>query len=143
MKVVVMRISPLRTKIQNSPRLPSMPIPSQAYAGYAFTINNHEFYTGLFSINNPSFPDIYYPSLLHKEAGVWVEVDKRDGLWKDIQEDIDPLTMINLIVNDFNVTIKTISGGTPTLTWNQKLAKLFREGLVVDAGALKVVPVSL
>ena len=83
------------------------------------------------------------PSLLHKEAGVWVEVDKRDGMWKDIQEDIDPVTMINLIVSDFNQTIITISGGTPTLTWNQKLAKLFREGLVVDQGALKVVPVSL
>lgn len=120
-----------------------MPIPSQAYAGYAFTINGHEFYTGLFSINNPAFPDIYYPSLLHKEGAAWVEVDKRDGMWNDIQEDIDPVTMISLIVNDFNVTIKSISGGTTTLTWNQKLAKLFQQGLVVDSGVLKVVPVTL
>lgn len=120
-----------------------MPIPSQAYAGYAFTINGHEFYTGLFDINNPSFPDIYYASLLHKQAGAWVEVDKRDAMWKDQQEDFDPVFMMDLIVKDFNVTIKSLSGGTPTLTWNQKLAKLFQEGLVVDGGVLKVVPVSL
>lgn len=76
-----------------------------AFPGFHFTVDGTEFFTGLFNINNPDFPNIVYASLLAKEDGVWVEIDKRDPMWDDQQEDITPELMASLIIKDFNITL--------------------------------------
>lgn len=108
--------------------------------GFEFTINGITFYAGLFPTTLPNFPDIYCPILYQKINGAWVQVDKRDEIWKDLQEDIEPEFMMKLILDDFNKTIKQITGGAQEMTWIQKLARIFQEDLEVYQGALRIKP---
>lgn len=104
-----------------------------AFPGYEFSIDGAKYFIGLFNINNPDFPDIVYPSLLTVQGGDWVEIDKRQAIWMDLQEDIQPDIMAGLIIKDFNKTLKN-RGGSEPMTWNQELAAIFRLRLsLVDA----------
>ncbi len=61
---------------------------------------------------------------------VWQQIDSRDAIWIDIQQTIDPATMANLIVGDFNQTIALLDGGVE-LTYEQKLAQEIVNGFKV------------
>jgi len=108
------------------------------HGGFEFELNNNSYFIGLFSIENPEHPGILYPALLRKEAAGWVEIDKRQALWNDIQEDVTPGLMATHIIKDFNVTLEA-EVGTP-MTWNQKLAAIFRLRLALVNNQLEITP---
>lgn len=103
---------------------------------FNFSIESEDYSIGLYSINNPDFPDIVYPSLRKNVNGTWVEIDKREPLWSDLQEDFTPERMASLIINDFNKTLAEQGGGS--LTWNEKLAEIFQMHLEVVGNQLVI-----
>lgn len=109
-----------------------------ALAEFSFTIKGIDFKVGLYPTDKIGFPDIYYPALYQKVGTEWIQVDRRDEMWKDIQEDMSPSFMAQLILDDFNKTIKQITGGTQAMTWIQQLAKIFQENLVVSNSILTI-----
>lgn len=105
---------------------------TDAVGGYQFKLSGHDFYAGLFDINNPSHPDILQPKLLKKDGSDWKVIKEYDVLWLDVQEDIypNPEDMAVSIVNSFNKELlKYTDGGE--LTWNQKLTAIFSLRLVL------------
>jgi len=109
-----------------------------AMTEFFFTIKGIEFKMGLYPTKISNYPDIYYPALSQKVNGGWVEIDVRQEIWKDLQEDMEPSFMMNLILEDFNKTIKQTTGGTQEMTWIQKLARIFQEGLEVVGSEVKI-----
>ncbi len=106
--------------------------------------NGKQYFVGLFSDTaNPQI-GASYPAMLRKEAdGTWTEIDWRQPMWKDQQQDFDPTQMMNFIIDDFNITLaKEIAeaGGDPNdlnqdglVEWVEKLARFFISNLrVVD-----------
>ena len=93
------------------------------HEGYTFTSKNETFFIGLFGINDPNHPDIVQPYLLVKDGPAWVEIDKTDIIWKDLQRDIIPSDMMKFILADFNKTISKRGGGP--MTWIDELAAFF------------------
>jgi len=117
-----------------------MPEPVDApYPQYKFVCHGVELCIALFAFDPVKWPGVVYPSLLKRTgATIWEEIDKRDAIWPDIKETIDPATMANLIVSDFNLTIATLSGGAP-LTYEQKLAaELVNQFKVVNNQLVRV-----
>ena len=100
-----------------------MPLPSESkLPTFRFTAHGAELCIALFDVDAVKWPGIVYPSLLRRTGvGVWVEIDKRDPIWKDIQGDMEPTFMAKLIIDDFNKTIVTMAG-VAELTYEQKLA---------------------
>jgi hypothetical protein len=109
-----------------------MPVPSESrFPQFKFVCHGVELCIALFDYDAVAWPGIVYPSLLKRVGvGQWQEIDKRDPMWDDIKEDIDPVTMANLIVADFNQSIALLSGGAE-LTYEQKLAAELMNGFKV------------
>jgi len=99
-----------------------------AYPGFQFEVRNATLYIGLFNLHPEREDETLTPLLLERISGNdWKEVDRYDTLWDDVQTEIypDPEKAAQSILNNFNKTIETISGGV-AMTWNQKLAGIFR-----------------
>jgi hypothetical protein len=105
--------------------------------------NKKEYFIGLFADNSHPGHTAAYPAMLRKESdGSWVELDWRQPLWKDIQEEIDPASMMTMIVNDFNATLAkemAVAGldpadlnGDGVVEWVEKLARFHVANLRVD-----------
>lgn len=108
-----------------------MPVPADSkHPKLRFTCHNVELCIALFDVDPVAWPNIVYPSLLKLVGTSWVEIDKREPIWNDIKESIDPETMANLIVSDFNQTIALLAGGVE-LTYEQKLAAEIVNGFKV------------
>lgn len=109
-----------------------MPVPSESrFPQFKFTCHGVELCIALFDTDPLAWPGTVYPSLLKRiGTGQWQEIDKRDPIWNNDKEDIDPVTMANLVVADFNQTIALLSGGDE-LSYEQKLAAEFMNGFKV------------
>jgi hypothetical protein len=86
--------------------------------------NGHTYFIGVFEIG---LNGNYYPALLRNETdGRWVVIDWRQPIQKDYCEGIDPIIMMNLIVDDFNITLaREMSGITAAsiASWLPTLAE--------------------
>jgi len=108
-----------------------MPVPADSkHPKLRFTCHGVELCIALFDVDPVNWPGIVYPSLLKLTGTTWQQIDSRDAIWLDIQESIDPVTMANLIIGDFNQTIALLDGGV-ALTYEQKLAQEIVNGFRV------------
>lgn len=116
-----------------------MPIPADSkYPKLRFSCHGVELCIALFDFDPVACPGTIYASLLKLEGTQWREIDKRDPIWDDQKEQIDPEFMAKLIVDDFNNTIATLSGGGE-LTYEQKLGAAIANGYkVVDNKLVKI-----
>jgi hypothetical protein len=98
---------------------------------FKFTINGRDFALGLYEDSPEKHPGILTPALLEKTGDGWKRIEVYDTLWEDIQNDVSPSLMANLIVKRFNTTLSELDVGP--LTWNQKLAAiLFLQTSIVN-----------
>lgn len=104
---------------------------SSPHPQYYFTCHGVALCIALFSADFAAQPEVVYPALLRQTgASTWEVLDKREPMWSDIKETIDPATMLDLIINDFNLTIAGLSG-QPAETYEQKLARLLTTKVTV------------
>lgn len=110
------------------------------FPGFHFNKDGRSLFIGMFSINNPSFPDIYFVALLADNGSKWVNLDERQPMWADQQEDFTPQLIADLIIRDFNKTlardINDLLAGKniAPLTWNEQLALIIHLNMALKNG---------
>jgi alcohol dehydrogenase YqhD (iron-dependent ADH family) len=86
---------------------------------------------GLFPLNNPAHPNIYFPAMIRKLADYqWETVMQYDTLWVDITREIDEDYMAKSILTKFDSFF-------PKLPYVEQLNKNIVEGASFENGHLK------
>ena len=93
-----------------------------------FVINGERFAIGF--EETTTHPGIFFPYLAVKNGTSWDIIRRRDPMWSDIQEDITPEKMADLIVSDFNQVIAERSG--QPVSWIDRLKLIFDTRLAVE-----------
>ncbi len=102
-----------------------------------FTINEEEYFIGLFLHDAANYPTVTHSKLLVKEGESWAEIDQRDYFYDDIEGDIQPPMRVEKMILDFNKTILERVEGKP-LDPDEQTARYFRLHVAVEGNQLVI-----